>query len=96
MSVARKRKAAAARLGIEFQKRYERLAFANGADEVTVAAVDLGTLFQDNIEFVINVLKAYGGMDVKFEQISNDKVAQSSGGNSGNLRLVGERTEPMP
>lgn len=29
MSVARKRKAAAARLGIEFQKRYEHLAFAS-------------------------------------------------------------------
>lgn len=61
MSVARKRKAAAARLGIEFQKRYERLAFANGADEVTVAAVDLGTLFQDNIEAIIWFLRDYGG-----------------------------------
>ena len=71
MSVARKRKAAAARLGIEFQKRYERLAFAQGADEVTVAAVDLGTLFQDNIEFVIAVLKDYGGMDVRFERLKN-------------------------
>lgn len=96
MSTARNRRTAAARLGIEFQKRHRALTLANGADEVTVAAVDLGTLFQDNIEFVINVLKTYGGMDVKFEQISNDKVAQSSGGNSGNLRLVGERTEPMP
>lgn len=96
MSTARNRRTAAARLGLEFQKRHRALALAGDADEVTVAAVDLGSLFQDNIEFVINVLKAYGGMDVKFEQRSNDKVAQSSGGNSGNLRLVGERTEPMP
>lgn len=63
MSVARKRKAAAARLGIEFQKRYERLAFANGADEVTVAAVDLGQLFNDNAEFVIWALKKLGGLN---------------------------------
>lgn len=63
MSVARKRKAAAARLGIEFQKRYERLAFAQGADEVTVAAVDLGQLFNDNAEFVIWTLKKFGGLN---------------------------------
>lgn len=63
MSVARKRKAAAARLGIEFQKRYEKLAFANDADEVTVAAVDLGQLFNDNVEFVIWVLKKLGGLN---------------------------------
>lgn len=63
MSVARKRKAAAARLGIEFQKRYERLAFAQGADEVTVAAVDLGQLFNDNAEFVIWALKKLGGLN---------------------------------
>lgn len=63
MSIARKRKVAAARLGIEFQKRYERLAFANGADEVTVAAVDLGQLFNDNAEFVIWALKKLGGLN---------------------------------
>lgn len=63
MSVARKRKAAAARLGIEFQKRYERLAFAHDADEITVAAVDLGQLFNDNAEFVIWALKKLGGLN---------------------------------
>lgn len=63
MSIARKRKAAAARLGLEFQKRYERLAFAKGDDEVTVAAVDLGTLFQDNAEFIIWSLKKLGGLN---------------------------------
>lgn len=63
MSVGRNRKEAAKRLGIEFQKRYERLAFANGADEVTVAAVDLGQLFNDNAEFVIWALKKLGGLN---------------------------------
>ena len=92
MSVGRNRKEAAKRLGIAIHQRYEKLVTAVGEDEVTVAAVDLGTLFQDNIEFVINVLKAYGGMDVRFEQLSDGKVAQSSGRNPSDLRIMGERT----
>ena len=63
MSTARNRRTAAARLGLEFQKRHRALALAVGEDEIAQAAVNLGSLFQDNIEFVINVLKAYGGMD---------------------------------
>lgn len=63
MSAARKRKVAAARLGVEFQQRYERLVLANGADEVAVAAVDLGQLFNDNVEFVIWTLKTIGGLN---------------------------------
>lgn len=65
MSIARKRKAAAARLGIEFQRRYERLALAVGEDEISLRAVELGEIFNTNIEFVIWVLKEYGGLNPK-------------------------------
>lgn len=63
MSNARNRRAAAARLGLEFQKRHRALALAGDADEVTVAAVDLGQLFNDNIDFVVWVMKEFGGID---------------------------------
>lgn len=64
MSIARARKEAAKRLGIELDKRHTRLANA-GADktEVTIAAVDLGELFNDNIHFIIWVLKVFGGLE---------------------------------
>lgn len=82
MSVARKRKVAAARLGIEFQKRYERLAFAQGADEVTVAAVDLGELFNDNVEFVVWALKKLGGLNpAPPEEIKRVSVARPTPAN---------------
>lgn len=60
---ARKRKMAAARLGIEFEKRYERLALASGKGEIAMRAVELGQLFNDNIEFVIWALKSQGGLN---------------------------------
>lgn len=63
MSIARKRKAAAARLGIEFQRRYERLALAVGEDEISLRAVELGEIFNTNIEFIIWVLKHHGGLN---------------------------------
>lgn len=63
MSVARTRKEASKRLGLALYQRYEKLATATGQDEVVVASVDLGQCFNDNIEFIIWVLKTYGGMD---------------------------------
>lgn len=63
MSKNRARKQAACRLGIEFQKRYEKLALASGPDEITIAAVELGQLFNDNVEFVIWCLKTIGGLN---------------------------------
>jgi len=63
MSVARKRKAAAARLGLEFAARYERLALAIGEDEIQLRAIELGEIFNTTIEFVIWVLKEYGGLN---------------------------------
>ena len=63
MSPSRARREASKRLGIELQNRYRRLVLAgNDPDEVTAAAVELGQLFNDNIEFVIWVLKTYGGL----------------------------------
>lgn len=63
MSINRARKMAAARLGIELGKRYEALVNARGDDETVKAAVDLGSLFNDNIAFVIWALKNQGGLD---------------------------------
>lgn len=63
MSNARNRKAAAGRLGLEFQKRHRALALAVGEDEIAQAAVNLGQLFQDNIEFVVWVMKEFGGIE---------------------------------
>lgn len=70
MSAARARKEAAKRLGLALYQRYEKLATATGQDEIVVASVDLGQCFNDNIEFIINVLKAYGGLDVSFEPLT--------------------------
>ena len=63
MSNARNRRTAAARLGIEFQKRHRALTLAAGEDEITQAAVNLGQLFNDNIEFVVWVMKEFGGIE---------------------------------
>lgn len=63
MSNARNRRAAAGRLGLEFQKRHRALALAVGEDEIAQAAVNLGQLFNDNIEFVVWVMKEFGGID---------------------------------
>jgi hypothetical protein len=63
MSIVRKRKVAAARLGIEFEKRYEKLVLARTDDEIVIASVDLGQLFNDNAEFLIWTLKKFGGLN---------------------------------
>lgn len=77
MSVFRARKEASKRLGIELEQRYRRLVLASGdADEVTIAAVELGQLFNDNIEFVIWALKTYGGLNPPApEQLKKDMSA---------------------
>lgn len=64
MSVARTRKTASKRLGLELEKRYRRLVLAgNDAEEITEASVELGGCFNDNIEFIIWVLKVFGGLN---------------------------------
>ena len=57
------RKQAAAKLGLALHTRHQRLALAIGEDEVSRAAVDLGQAFNDNIEFIIWVLKHHGGLN---------------------------------
>lgn len=65
------RKEASKRLGLKLYKDYRALVEASGNDEIQVAAIELGNTFNTNVEFIINVLKAYGGMDVKFEPLTN-------------------------
>lgn len=70
MSAARARKEAARRLGIDLQTKYRALVEASGNDEIQAAAIILGDAFNSNIEFIINVLKHYGGLDVRFEPLT--------------------------
>lgn len=69
------RKEAAKRLGLKLQKDYRGLVEAVGSDEVSTAAIVLGDTFNSNIEFIINVLKDYGGMEVKFEPMARTNPA---------------------
>lgn len=70
MSAARARKEAAKRLGLALMQDYRALVEASGTDAVQTAAIKLGDTFNTNIEFIINVLKAYGGLDVSFEPLT--------------------------
>ena len=71
MSPARNRRAAAGRLGLEFQKRHRAMMLATGQEEIVKTSSDLAQHMIENIEFVIAVLKDYGGMDVRFERLKN-------------------------
>lgn len=70
MSVVRHRKEAAKRLALALQANYRALAEARGEEEITNASIVLGSTFNDNIEFVINVLRDYGGLEAKFEPMT--------------------------
>lgn len=73
MSAARARKEASKRLGIAIMRDYRALVEARDQDEIQIAAIQLGNTFNTNIEFIINVLKAYGGLDVTFEPLTKPK-----------------------
>lgn len=62
MTAARDRKEAAKRLGITLQMNYRDMLQAEGNDEIQTAAVLLGGTFNANIEFIIWVLKEFGGV----------------------------------
>lgn len=64
------RKEASKRLGLKLLRDYKGLVEAVGQDEIQAAAIELGNTFNSNVEFIINVLKAYGGMDVRFEPLT--------------------------
>lgn len=63
MSAARDRKEAAKRLGFALAAKYRKMLEAEGPEAINVAAMDLGSCFNDNIEFIIWVLKEYGGVE---------------------------------
>lgn len=62
-SVNRDRKNSAQITALEMQKRYALLVTAAGEEEITAAAVDLGKLFNDNIDIIIWALRKAGGLD---------------------------------
>lgn len=64
------RREAAKRLALKLQSDYRGLVEASGTDEVQAAAIALGATFNANIEFVINVLRDYGGLEAKFEPLT--------------------------
>lgn len=64
-SAARDRKEASKRLGIALQAKYRALLEATGEHEISLAAMDCGQLFMDNVEFIIYVLKTHGGQWVR-------------------------------
>lgn len=70
MSAARQRREKTKRLALALQSRYRALVEAKGADEVQDAAIMLGDCFNQNIEFIINVLRDYGGLEAKFEPMT--------------------------
>lgn len=61
-SAARDRKEASKRLGIALQAKYRKMLEAEGNEQITAAAIDLGALFNQNIEYICWVLKEYGGV----------------------------------
>lgn len=52
---------------------YRALVEANDQSEIEIAAIQLGNTFNENVEFIINVLKAYGGLDATFEPLTKPK-----------------------
>jgi hypothetical protein len=63
MSAARDRKQAAKVLGITMQAQLRALVDAEGTDAIQMAAIQLGDTFNRNSEFIVWVLKEYGGVE---------------------------------
>lgn len=72
---SRERKEAAKQLGIALQAKYRALLEATGDKEVSLAAVNLGALFNQNIESIIWFLKEYGGVKQMPLQRQNKRPA---------------------
>lgn len=62
MTASRDRKEAAKRLGFALAAKYRAMIEADGVEAINAAAIDLGACFNDNIEFIMWVLKEYGGV----------------------------------
>jgi hypothetical protein len=63
MTAARDRKQAAKVLGITMQAQLRALLEAQGNDEIQTAAIILGDTFNRNSEFIVWVLKEFGGVE---------------------------------
>lgn len=61
LPAGRARKVASKNLGIALQVAYRNMIEAEGNDAVQFAAIELGQVFNTNIEFIIWVLKEFGG-----------------------------------
>lgn len=73
MSVARVRKEATKRLALKLQSDYRALVEASDEAGVQAAAIVLGDTFNSNIEWIINVLRDYGGLKATFEPLTTAK-----------------------
>ena len=99
MSATRDRKQAAKILGITMQAQLRALLEAQGEEAIQMAAIQLGDTFNRNIEFVINVLKDYGGMTVRFERVKDARPAKMESGSQGrstNLSKLAVNALQMP
>lgn len=74
MNTDKMRREAAKRLGIALLNDYRNLVEAGDQGEIENAAIALGHTFNQNVEFIINVLKHYGGLEVKFEPLTKPKT----------------------
>lgn len=68
------RKEASKRLGLKLMKDYRALAEAAGTDDIQAAAIELGNTFNTNVEFIINVLRHYGGLEASFEPLTKAAI----------------------
>ena len=62
MSAARDRKEAAKRLGVALGAQCRRMLEASGQEEITRTSMECGELFLENMEFIVWILKEYGGV----------------------------------
>jgi hypothetical protein len=62
LPAGRARKVASKNLGIALQAAYRRMIEADGNDAIQAAAIELGQVFNTNIEFIVWVLKEFGGV----------------------------------
>jgi hypothetical protein len=69
MTPARARREKAKHLALQFGKQYEELVTASGQQAIEFAAIRLGDTFNTNAEFILNVLREYGGLQPHFEKI---------------------------
>lgn len=83
MSVARARREAAKRLALAVQQRYRKLVESNGQgeDAIVIATADLATCMYENVEFIINVLRDYGGLQANFEPMTSSAPAPKAPAN---------------